>query len=70
MNHNLPVRFNKAIGRLLSCRAGNNRGLLEMEEQANVATKKFVITVTSKLLGKSASFRSKGKKGRKDVIAM
>ncbi len=70
MNHNLPVRFNKAIGRLPSCGAGNDRGLLEMEEGANVATKKFVITVTSKLFGKSASFRSKGKKGRKDVVVM
>jgi hypothetical protein len=41
-----------------------------MEEGANVATKKFVITVTSKLFGKSASFRSKGKKGRKDVVVV
>jgi hypothetical protein len=41
-----------------------------MEEGANVATKKLFITVTSKLSGKSASFRSKGKKGGKDVAMM
>jgi hypothetical protein len=70
MNHNLPVRFNKAIGRLPPRRAGNNRGLLEMKERADIATKKFVITVTLKLFGKSASFRSKGKKGGKDVVVM
>jgi hypothetical protein len=70
MNHNLPVRLNKAIGRLPSHRAGNNRGLLEMEERVNVETKTFVITVTSKLFGKSASSRSKGKKGGEDVIVM
>ncbi len=70
MNHNLPVRFNKAIGRLPSHGASNNRGLLQMEEGAIVATNKLFITVTAKLFGKSASFRSKGKKGRKDVIAM
>jgi hypothetical protein len=70
VNHNLPVRFNKAIGRLPSRGAGNDRGLLETEEGANVASKKFVITVKSKLFGKSASFRLKGKKGRKDVVLM
>ncbi len=64
------MRFNKAIGRLPSRRAGNDGGLLEMEEGPNVATKKVVITVTSKLFGKSVSFRLKGKKGGKDVIVM
>jgi hypothetical protein len=70
VNHNLPVSFNKVIGRLPSHGASNDRGLLEMEEGANVATKKLFITVTAKLFGKSASFRSKGKKGGKDVIVM
>jgi hypothetical protein len=70
VNHNLPVRFNKAIGRLPSHGASNKRGSLEMEEGANDATKKFFITVTAKLFGESASFRSKGKKGRKDVVVM
>jgi hypothetical protein len=41
-----------------------------MEEGANGATKLFFITVTSKLFGKPASFRSKGKKGREYVVVM
>jgi hypothetical protein len=40
-----------------------------MEEGVNVATKKL-FTVIAKLFGKSASFRSKGMKGRKDVAVM
>ncbi len=41
-----------------------------MEEGANVATKKLFVTVTAKLFGEFASFRSKGEKGGKDVVVM
>jgi hypothetical protein len=64
------MRFNKAIGRLPSHGASNNRGLLEIKEGVNVATKMLFITVTANLFGKSASFRSIGKKGGKDVVRM
>jgi hypothetical protein len=45
MYHNLPVLFDKVIGRLSTGRTGDDKSALKVEKEADVAPEKFLITV-------------------------
>ncbi len=60
MNHNLPVRFDEAVGGLATGWACHNGRLVDVEEGTNCAAEKLFITVTTELMGEIAGFIAEG----------
>ncbi len=67
VDHYLPMRFHKAFHRLST---SWDRRAFKVKKQANMAAKKFLVAITSKLTCKIPSFGAKGQKSRDNIIVM
>ena len=62
--------FDETVGRLTTGEACNDGGTLEVEEQANVTAKQFLVSVATKLCGKTPCFQAESQESRDDILML